>query len=114
MFAVIQTRVTALDGGRPVPETVSAAPAGATSGFVVRVFIGSAGLPASTTAPGRAGVPGITGAVTGIGSAKAADCASSSTPRSGHERDEEPSAEEPDRGVWRSCQFSLSRVTERS
>src|SRR5262245_39925279 len=71
MLAVIQTIVTSLFAGRPEPFSVTAVPAFATSGVVFRVFMFSAGLPGSTTAPASAGVPGIVGGVTAPGSAAA-------------------------------------------
>src|SRR5512132_3614289 len=77
MLAVIQTIVTSLFAGRPEPFSVTAVPALATSGVVFRVFTFSAGLPGSTSGPARAGVPGIVGAVTAVGSAAATDCRSS-------------------------------------
>jgi hypothetical protein len=57
---------------------VVAVPGSAMSGETLSVFMVSAGLPGSTTGPGRAATPGIAGAVTGFASAKAAVGASSS------------------------------------
>ena len=58
-------------GGSPAPEIVVGVPATAMSGVVVSVVIVAAGLPGSTTGPGRAEAPGIAGACTGPGVAKA-------------------------------------------
>src|SRR5262245_24675192 len=67
-----------LPAGRPEPVIVIGVPATAMSGVVLRSLMSAAGLPGSTTGPGRAATPGIPGAESDLGSADASDGSTSS------------------------------------
>src|SRR5665213_2617671 len=71
MVAVLQVRLTSLFAGSPAPEIVVGVPATAMSGVVLSVSIVAAGLPGSTSGPGKAETPGTAGAATGPGVASA-------------------------------------------
>src|SRR5262245_51354394 len=72
---------TSLPAGSPEPESVYGVPGTPISGFALRIVMFAAGFDGAARGPGSCAIPGIAGAVSGLGSAEA--CAGrSSTPAS--------------------------------